>query len=417
MTSRISKKNEKYVALALEDIRSSMRLNYENSDAQLLEKIFLYLKTKELIIGFEMLMDVPVSEENRMNALYMKQMAYYASAAYKTALDIQNKIMEDKKIKTSDDYYTRAIIYKKMNRLKEALYDAKRAIMIDPQYSSAYRFRGQIYQLQGKRNKAIECFTRGIRINKNTVLSYLERGSMYYTQGRKKEALRDFTKAIKNVLRKKKEYLEYYEGPRILAQIYGHRAVIYAENKKFKLALSDLKEAIQYDPAKPGFFCNRGELYLRLGENKKALEDLNKAIKMNSKLSLPYCYRGKAYRKEKKYQKALKDLNQAIKMDKKLALAHLERGIVYRKLGNTQKALNEFLRALSLEPHLYEAHYQCGLERCFQHNFRQAMIHFRCASRGIKNLKARIKAKIKSLEKSNCKKQAHSLIDLYRQMH
>ena len=66
------------------------------------------------------------------------------------------------------------------------------------------------------------------------------------------------------------------------------RWLIYKEQKKWDLALTDYNKAMQINPKDADAYNNRGTLYYEQKKWDKALVDYNKAIQINPSFALAY---------------------------------------------------------------------------------------------------------------------------------
>jgi len=91
------------------------------------------------------------------------------------------------------------------------------------------------------------------------------------------------------------------------------------------LKIEYCSKAIEIDPKFVVAYCNRGLVYLNLGEYQKAIDDYTKAIEINPKYTYAYYNRGNAYVLQESPTAACGDFYQA--------------GILFLKQKNTKQAL------------------------------------------------------------------------------
>lgn len=85
-----------------------------------------------------------------------------------------------------------------VGRMDEAIREFKKAIEIDPTYSSPYLNLGKIYYLQGKFPEAIQVNQTALSLNSSLAPNcYNNLGLIYFEQGRMEEAILEYQKAIK----------------------------------------------------------------------------------------------------------------------------------------------------------------------------------------------------------------------------
>ncbi len=96
-----------------------------------------------------------------------------------------------------NNYYSRAITYRFMNKLDSAIADYQSAIRIDPNYAQAYTNLGNIYFNLQNTPLAIDNYTKSlnIRAEGNT---YLNRAKANFSVGNFKAAYDDYNNAVQN---------------------------------------------------------------------------------------------------------------------------------------------------------------------------------------------------------------------------
>ncbi|MBE9072426.1 tetratricopeptide repeat protein [Microcystis sp. LEGE 08355] len=129
---------------------------------------------------------------------------------------------------------------------------------------------------------------------------------------------------------------------------YYNRGVLYYNQQKYDLALSDWNKAIELNPNFAGAYYNRGLLYYNQQKYDLALSDWNKAIELNPNFALAYNNRGVLYRLQEKYELALADWNKAIELNRNFAMAYYNRGLLYKDLQKYDLALSDYSKAIEL---------------------------------------------------------------------
>jgi tetratricopeptide (TPR) repeat protein len=216
----------------------------------------------------------------------------------------QNKIWKNGGIlwshvlKYYTDYYNpwinRADYYANEGRLREALYDYNKAIVISPNEPYTYRNRGAVFLNSNQPEKALQDFNTAIM---------LSRGTSGY----------DFVA----------------------------RGIIYIKLNMFSNALQDFNSAERLDPSNQKIYYNRSKVYINLGQYNKAQLDLEKYVSLNPNNSNMWSNLGEASRLNKLYDKSLSAFNKAIQMDPDNLVYYYNRLTTYYEMGDIQRARND----------------------------------------------------------------------------
>ena len=91
------------------------------------------------------------------------------------------------------------------------------------------------------------------------------------------------------------EVVSLQPNPSILAKTYAARASIYANKRKYNLALLDFTSTIEEDPNEIIAYYGRGTIYGISGEHDLAIEDYTKALELDPEFAEVYVQRGAAY--------------------------------------------------------------------------------------------------------------------------
>lgn len=215
--------------------------------------------------------EIPYTEPSILD--YLKR-AFKASGAneYKEAILNYDKIIELDP-KNSAIYRWRAEAKTQLEWNDAAINDYSKMIELNP-CMDTYETRGKAFLKLKRHQQAIADFDKMIEIDPDVPFGYIERGEALYELGRYKEAIADFSKAIDidpeglylysrlgETLYKLGEYKDnianYFKTlnmnpsylnadyTRTLSRLYGRRALARWNTKELKLALTDLKLALQ----------------------------------------------------------------------------------------------------------------------------------------------------------------------------
>jgi tetratricopeptide (TPR) repeat protein len=145
------------------------------------------------------------------------------------------------------------------------------------------------------------------------------------------------------------------------AEAYYHRAKIYIEQKKFKLAFNDINKAITLDTTKADYYLMLGDVMFANMQVDQAIQAFQKSIDIDPGKREVYLKMAELHLYLKKYQESVHFANEALKLDKHIAKAYFIKGFVYKESGDTTKAISSFQTCLEQEPDNYDAHMQLGI--------------------------------------------------------
>jgi tetratricopeptide (TPR) repeat protein/S1-C subfamily serine protease len=244
-------------------------------------------------------------------------------------------------------FFSKSSVLQRLNRLDEALVVIKKAISLQHDNANLYSEQGNILSNLKQYSKAEVAYNRAIELNSRSTF-YHNRGVLYDNQGKPNLALTDFNKAI--------QLSPNYPDA------YYNRGLFYANKGKLDLALADWNRTTSLNPNYASAYNNRGFLYANQKKPGLALADYNKAIYLDPNDATAYLNRGNLfYKSYGKLQLALTDYSRAIQLDPNLALAYNNRGFLYANQGKSNLALAEFNKAIQLDPNLALAYYNRGL--------------------------------------------------------
>jgi tetratricopeptide (TPR) repeat protein len=209
-----------------------------------------------------------------------------------------------------------------------------------PAYASAkaaseYR-RAVCFRMMGKLGDAINGFSEAIKLNPDLGDAYFRRGICFFEMNENDLALADFQKA--STLTYTDPRYPLWEGF-TQAKLNDYQEAIRAYGQA-------ITESDRYTPA----YVNRGLAYLMLGEYDKALADFDEAIRLEPTESDHYFKRGVVYEKKGKQQEAADSFSTAIKFNDKNVLAYRHAASNLAALGHNDLAAEYRSKADSLAP-------------------------------------------------------------------
>jgi len=139
---------------------------------------------------------------------------------------------------------------------------------------------GKVDEAQEFFEKALLNYNKAIKSNPQNEELYCERGTVLLNLGRADEAVSDFNEA----LRINPEYPEAYLR---LGELFKEREPEKAK-EFFNKALTYYNRLIENNPSDDRFYCDRGVVYMHLGQIEEAIKDFEKAIEINPESAEAY---------------------------------------------------------------------------------------------------------------------------------
>lgn len=180
---------------------------------------------------------------------------------------------------------------------------------------------------------------------------------------------------------------------------------IYAQSKKWNLAISEYQAAEKVMPESPAPYLGLGTVYWRTGQNMSATSALQAALKLDPENAQANFEMGDILVREHHFDKAVPYLMRTLRYKPNFLPAHADLGKIYLASGNLHKAMMEILKAFPMD-RSGNLHYQLYLVYKKQGMRKQAQQ----ALRESQELRANaLKALHKRLEKAFhlAKKAAH----------
>jgi tetratricopeptide (TPR) repeat protein len=127
-------------------------------------------------------------------------------------------------------------------------------------------------------------------------------------------------------------------------------------SQKPENSLEFLNQELKENPQSASLYCQRGELYLSLGDEKAAFLDFQQALKLDSKFEPAYVARGFAFYNIGNYAAAIKNLDQALKLNDKNPISYHQRGLARFHSGDEGGARKDYDQAIKLKPDFSQAY-------------------------------------------------------------
>ncbi len=142
---------------------------------------------------------------------------------------------------------------------------------------------------------------------------------------------------------------------------YLNRSRLFAIQKKYESAISDLAAAITIAPNRASLFAKMGSLYFKMKDFKKALNNYNEALNKNSRFYKAYLGKASVYFELGDFKNAILNLKLALKIN-----------------PSSFKAKTQQYRILSAQKRVPQ-HYQLGLESLSNRDYQAAIMYFSAA--------------------------------------
>ncbi|HIK04961.1 MAG TPA: tetratricopeptide repeat protein [Trichormus sp. M33_DOE_039] len=258
-------------------------------------------------------------------------------------------------------YYGKGLSLYTLKKYPEAVLAMEQSVKSQPNFASAWRYLSWYYQEIKQLDKALGAINKAIRLQPKNSVMYGIKSILLVQLKKYAEAEIAINEAIKLTP---------------LGIGYSVRAAIYIEQKKFNLALADLKQSITIHPQSVLAYLLRGSIYIVQQKFDLALTDLNQAIKIDPQLANAYALRASVFVVQQKFDLALSDSNKAIEIDHKIAIAYVNRGIVYANQKKWDLALSEYSQAIKINPDYDNAYYSRGILYYEQNKWELALADF-----------------------------------------
>ncbi|HIK06564.1 MAG TPA: tetratricopeptide repeat protein [Trichormus sp. M33_DOE_039] len=232
-------------------------------------------------------------------------------------------------------YYGKGLALSWDGKHQESIAAFESATKLKPDFVTAWQTLSLVYRVLKQPEKALVAIEKAIQLQPKNPDLYNEKWTVLDNLKRYAEAELAINKAIEI-------------NPR--AAFYNNRGNLYADQKKWDLALADFNQVITINPQNATAYYNRGYLYADQKKWDLALADFNQAIIINSQYADAYNNRGILYYDQKKWDLALVDFNQAIAINPQGATAYINRGVLYKEQKKWDLALADYTKAIAINP-------------------------------------------------------------------
>ena len=311
---------------------------------------------------------------------YNKALIFYNNKENQSALiDIQLAIQKYDKTKTnflekndiSDFYYWQGLIYKKMDKLDEAILSFDKAIEFRKNFSECYYEKGVVYFDKKDYEKSLKFLDESLKYDSQNHFVYFKKGECLLVIQNYKEALKYIESAIS--LNPKSGKYFYYKG-KCLYELKRKNDAMYSFDKAIQIGTNNLIESYYYkgislydlqilNEAKNSLMSCLKLIFKEYNNNKKEInvilieEELNKEnfikkVKNNPKyINFIYnslYYLGLIDYSEKKYNESLDHLSLSLQYNPKSDEAMYNKGLCYSSLNKDDIAMECYNEAIKI---------------------------------------------------------------------
>ena len=172
------------------------------------------------------------------------------------------------------DHFNAGLLYEAYNRdYKNAINEYSKAIQLNPKYVSAYVYRGGCYGKLGNYTKDIADQNIAIKIFPESARALYERANAYFAVKKYDNAMADYNKILnmKMGTLKSAGFVD-----RDWCIVYADLGYLYCRKGKYKDALSQLNQAVDYDPEYAPVYETRANAFYHLKQYDNAWKDVHK---------------------------------------------------------------------------------------------------------------------------------------------
>ena len=229
--------------------------------------------------------------------------------------------------KNYDLYYRRALLYKKQDQLKLAVYDLGKVVVLKPEFQEALSLRGVIEVQRERYAQSFNDLNKAIELDAEDQLALEARAKAYLKTEQLDLALVDYNRLV-------------YHFHTRNTEIYLLRGRLFVSQGEYSKAQKDFSRILVINPRNSEACVENAKVYMLKGRVQQSVPVSTKAIGFDDKNWEAYFVRGKAYFELEKYNEALKDLNMSIKLHP-TADGHYYRGQCRAEKGNVVGACED----------------------------------------------------------------------------
>ena len=139
------------------------------------------------------------------------------------------------------------------------------------------------------------------------------------------------------------------------AVFYNSRGLALEELNELEFGINSFDIAISIQPDYAVAFSNRGNVQHKLKQYEAAINSYDKAISIQPNFAVAFFNRGNVQQELKQYEAAINSYDQAIIFNPSFAVAFFNRGNVHLELKHYEAAIKNYEKAISIQPNYAEA--------------------------------------------------------------
>ena len=226
--------------------------------------------------------------------------------------------------KFSAAYFYRGVAEFKLGHYEIAIKDFNKVNELDSTVRVVHAYKGFAYRQLGENEKSLTAFSTYMNSQENlSALDYNLIGKAKMEVGDVDGAIKDFEAAL---AKNNGESQHYY----LYLALYG--------NKNFRQALAQINLAIEENKDFYGYYLNRGNTELMLGDFDNALTDYDYALFLEPSVPDSYFLRGRALDTLNRHDLAIIDFTRAIDLNPQDGTYYSKRGNARFASGNREAA-------------------------------------------------------------------------------
>jgi len=213
-----------------------------------------------------------VSKADAAGALNKEGIRYFDAQQYEAAIEsLSRAVLLQPNYATA--YYNLGSAYFRLKNFEKAADAFQKAVKLDPNYAEAYNNLGAVYLEQGEVEKAVNVFNESIRLKAGIgdAISLYNLGCAYIRLGSFREAVRSLERA-KQIDQNNVE-------------IRFNLGYAYSREKRFRDAITEIEKAVSLDPRDEDSQLFLGSLYLAANAKESALMQYARLKTLNPQLA------------------------------------------------------------------------------------------------------------------------------------
>jgi tetratricopeptide (TPR) repeat protein len=321
-------KNE--IDIAISDYLEAIRLSpsYHNAYSGL---GYAYLNKNEY--------DKALNAFSKAISLSPKEINYYSAkgSVFQSKKEYDSAIIYYNQIIRLDPrnilgYRNRANVYIVKKDYERAITEYNQFLRIDSLNASAYGSRASIHRTIKNYEASINDYTNALRLSPKNLVGYSLRGHVYKLMGETQKAINDLNEYVK------------LSGK---STAYSSRARLYADLKKYELALADYNKALEIDPKDITARINRIIFYENTKQYDLAVTEVETVLGIEPKNAYVHYLKAVLLKDQGNYQLAIKSAEKSVELDTESFSGYV--GIIspLLRLGDIEKASQYAKKAIS----------------------------------------------------------------------